>query len=111
LTGAIERSVKMEYEQQLAPAYSPNGKTIAFAAFKGNVPDIYIYDIGSSSITNVTNDKFFDGAPVFSPDGKWLIYSSVVNGYAKLFQLNLANYSERYQLTTGDCNDIDSWLS
>jgi len=111
LTGAIERSVKMDFEQQLSPAYSPNGKTIAFAAFKGNVPDIYSYDIESGAITNVTNDKFFDGAPVFSPDGKWLIYSSVVNGYAKLFKLNLANYAERYQITTGDWNDIDAWFS
>ena len=59
----------------------------------------------------MTNDQFFDGAPVFSPDGKWLVYSSVVNGYAKLFKLNLANPTERYQLTTGDWNDIDAWFS
>jgi Tol biopolymer transport system component len=111
LTGAIQRSVKMEFEQQLSPVYSPDGKSIAFSAFKGNIPDIYIYDIASGSITNVTSDKFFDGAPVFSPDGKWLIYSSVVNGYAKLFKLNLSNYSERYQLTTGEWNDIDAWFS
>ncbi len=111
LSGSIERSVKMDFEQQLAPAYSPDGKSIAFAAFKGNVPDIYLYDLASGSITNVTSDKFFDGAPVFSPDGKWLVYSSVVNGYAKLFKLNLANHGERYQLTTGEWNDIDGWFS
>src|SRR5205807_1934175 len=111
LTGAIERSVKMDYEQQLAPAYSPNGKTIAFAAFKGNVPDIYIYDVASGSITNVTNDKFFDGAPVYSPDGKWLVYSSVVDGYAKLFKMSTANPAERYQLTSGAWNDVDAYFS
>ncbi len=111
LNGRIERSVKMDFEQQLSPAYSPDGKTIAFAGFKGNVPDIYVYDIGSGAIRNLTNDKFFDGAPVFSPDGKWLVYSSVVNGYAKLFKLNLANPVERFQLTSGEWNDIDSWFS
>jgi Tol biopolymer transport system component len=111
LSGAIEHSVKMEFEQQLSPTYSPDGRAIAFSAFKGNVPDIYLYDIASGGIKNLTNDKFFDGAPVFSPDGKWLVYSSVVNGYAKLFKLNLANTSERYQLTTGEWNDIDSWFS
>jgi WD40 repeat protein len=111
LNGRIERSVKMDFEQQLSPSYSPDGKTIAFAGFKGNVPDIYLYDIASGAIRNLTNDKFFDGAPVFSPDGKWLVYSSVVNGYAKLFKLNLANPSERFQLTSGEWNDIDSWFS
>ena len=111
LNGTIERSVKMEFEQQLSPTYSPDGRTIAFAAFKGNVPDIYLYDIASGAIRNLTNDKFFDGAPVFSPDGKWVIYSSVVNGYAKLFKVNLANPAERYQLTKGEWNDIDAWFS
>jgi Periplasmic component of the Tol biopolymer transport system len=111
LNGTIERSVKMDFEQQLSPTYSPDGRTIAFAAFKGNVPDIYTYDIASGAIRNLTNDKFFDGAPVFSPDGKWVIYSSVVNGYAKLFKLNIASPSERYQLTKGEWNDIDSWFS
>ena len=111
LSGRIERSVKMDVEQQLAPAYSPDGRRIAFAAFKGVQPDIFIYDMDSGQISNVTNDPYFDGAPVFSPDGKWLVYSSVINGYAKLIRLNLSNPKERYQLTTGDWNDIDAYFS
>src|SRR5437868_1103314 len=35
LTGRIERSVKMQVEQQLSPTYSPDGKSIAFSAFFG----------------------------------------------------------------------------
>ena len=111
LSGRIERSVALPQEQELSPSYSPDGKRIAFAGYLGPQPDIFIYDIDSGKVTNVTNDHFFDGAPVFSPDGKWLIYSSVVNGYAKLFKLNLANPAERYQLTSGSWNDIDSWFS
>ena len=112
LTGRIERSVPMRIEQQLSPAYSPDGKKIAFAGYQGSQPDIFIYDLTTGEVKNVTNDKFFDGSPVFSPDGNWLVYSSVVNGgYAKLFKLNLASPAERYQLTTGEWNDIDSWFT
>jgi hypothetical protein len=111
LSGAIERSVPMKQEQELSPAYSPDGRKIAFAGFLGPQPDIFLYDLESGQTTNLTNDAFFDGAPVFSPDGKWLVYSSVVNGYAKLFKLNLANPGERYQITSGDWNDIDAWFS
>jgi Tol biopolymer transport system component len=111
LTAAIERSVPMQVEQQLSPSYSPDGRSIAFAAFLGNQPDLFIYDLASGSVTNVTQDKFFDAAPVYSPDGKWLVYSSVIGGYAKLVKLNLANPKERYQLTAGNWNDGDAWFT
>jgi len=111
LNGRIERSVPLPQEQELSPAYSPDGKRIAYAGYVGSQDDIFVYDIESGKTTNITNDKFFDGAPVFSPDGKWLVYSSVVGGYAKLFKLNLANPAERFQITTGKWNDIDAWFS
>ncbi|HWW62025.1 MAG TPA: hypothetical protein VN181_11710, partial [Thermoanaerobaculia bacterium] len=81
LTAAIIRSVSMnkdQVEQQLSPTYSPDGRKIAFSAFHGNQADIYLYDLENGAIDNLTKDAFFDGAPVFSPDGKWLVYSSVV---------------------------------
>ena len=112
LTGRINQSITMkEVEQQLSPAYSPDARQIAFAAFKGNQPDIFVYDLGSGAVTNLTNDRFFDASPVYSPDGKWLIYSSIVDGYAKLFRLNLANPTERFQLTTGQWNDVDAYFT
>jgi Tol biopolymer transport system component len=111
LTAQIIRSVPMTIEQQLSPAFSPDGKKIAFAGNRNNQSDIYLYDIESGGVTNLTNDRFFDGAPVFSPDGKWLVFSSTVDTYAKLFKLNLANPKERFQLTTGNWNDSDAWFS
>ena len=111
LTGNLDRSISMKIEQQLSPTYSPDGRYIAFAGYEGNHPDIFLYDITSGDITNVTQDAFFDGAPVFSPDGKWLVYSSVGEQYAKLYRLNLDKRSERFQLTTGDWNDIDAYFS
>src|SRR5438874_3859293 len=111
LTGQIECSVPMKVEQQLSPVYSPDGRKIAFSGFLGAQDDIFIYDIATGDVKNITSDKFFDGAPAFSPDGQWLVYSSVVDGYAKLFKVNLANPTERYQLTSGKWNDEDAYFS
>ena len=111
LTGAIIRTVPMQIEQQLSPAFSPDGSKIAFAGIMGNQSDIFTYDLESGTITNITSDAFYDGAPVYSPDGRWLVYSSVGERYAKLYKLNLANPKERFQITSGDWNDIDAYFS
>ncbi len=108
LSGKIQDSVAMQVEQQLSPTYSPDGKRIAFQAFRGNRADIFIYDLESNSVSNLTSDDFYDGSPTYSPDGRWLVYSSVVDGYSKLFRIDLQNPSRRYQLTTGTFNDIDA---
>lgn len=111
LTGDIVHSISMPVEQQLSPAYSPDGRKVAFSAINGNQSDIFVYDLDAGTLSNLTNDGFYDGAPVFSPDGHWLVYSSVGERYAKLYRLNVDNPKERYQLTAGDWNDIDAWFS
>ncbi|HEY0593352.1 MAG TPA: BamA/TamA family outer membrane protein, partial [Thermoanaerobaculia bacterium] len=62
-------------------------------------------------VTNLTNDAFFDAAPVYSRDGQSIFYSSVVDGKAKIFRLETANPERRFQLTRGDSNDIDAYPS
>src|SRR5205823_10956442 len=85
---------------------------IAFSGFIGDQDDIFLYDLASGEVKNLTSDHYFDASPTFSPDGKWIVYSSVTTGgYAKLFKINVANPSERFQLTTGPWNDSDSFFS
>lgn len=111
LSGELMKSVSMDVEQQLNPTFSPDGKTIAFHAFSGNRSDIFLYDRETERVRNLTNDEFFDAAPTFSPDGKWIYYSSVVDGFAKLFRMDVSNPLRRFQITTGEWNDIDSFVS
>ncbi|MCM2314308.1 MAG: BamA/TamA family outer membrane protein [Thermoanaerobaculia bacterium] len=108
VTAKLERSVEMSVEQQLNPAFSPDGKKIAFHGFLGNKADIFMYDLESGETTNVTNDDFFDASPSFSPDGRWLIYSSVVDGFSKIFRLDLTDPKVRFKVTEGEWNDIDA---
>jgi Tol biopolymer transport system component len=111
VTAKLERSISMKVEQQLNPVFSPDGKKIAFHAFSGNKADIFMLDLASGQITNVTNDDFFDASPSFSPDGRWLLYSSVVDGFAKLFKLDMNDPTQRFQVTKGEWNDVDGVFS
>jgi len=51
-------------------------------------------------VTNLTNDSFADYAPVFSPDGTFIVYLARVSGNEKLFRLDL-DTKKKTQLTFG----------
>lgn len=113
LNGGMREIIDLgDIEQQLAPAFSPDGRSVAFAGWRNGQFDIFVLDLESRQITNLTNDEIFDGAPTYSPDGRSLVLVSVVgDGYGKLFRMDLADPGRRYQLTTGDSNENDPTYS
>ena len=98
-------------DQQLNPAFSPDGRTVAFRALKEGHADIYTYNLDSKALTNLTQDDAFDFAPTFSPDGQWVYYSAVQGTTAKIFRLKPGVAGSREQITYGDWDDEDAALS
>jgi Tol biopolymer transport system component len=113
LNGGLREIIDMEdLEQQSSPAFSPDGRTVAFSAWRTGKFDIFLLDLESRTITNLTNDEVFDGGPVFSPDGRAVAYvSSVGTGFAKIFRTELDKPGTRYAVTTGDSNENDPTYS
>jgi hypothetical protein len=87
-----------------SPDISPDGTEIAFAALSGAVGDIFIVNIETGQVRNVTNDQFGDFSPSYSPDGKSMLYLARVSGNDKLFRLDLAT-GTKTQLTFGTHDD------
>lgn len=54
--------------------WSPDGRTIAMSAQTMAVSDIFLYDLDSNQVRRLTNDKFADLQPAFSPDGKTIAF-------------------------------------
>src|SRR5438034_368199 len=101
LTREIEQRVPMKsVDEPESPSFSPDGTTMTFAALRGAVGDIYTVDLKSGEVTNLTNDAFADAAPVYSPDGKFIVYNVRVSGNQKLFRLDL-DTKKKTQLTFG----------
>ncbi len=107
LKGKIQRAIEVDVEQQLAPSFSADGSKIAFAGHRDGQFDIFQIDLATDEITKLTNDDIFDGAPVYSPDGKSMTLVSVVGGYAKLFRIDLETPGQRFPVTTGESNEND----
>ncbi|TAM46354.1 MAG: hypothetical protein EPN53_13360 [Acidobacteria bacterium] len=112
VNGGIERMIPMpELDQAMEPAFSPDGRTVAFHAFAGGRADIYLLDLESGKTTNLTDDDAYDSAPVFTPDGTSIVYSSESAENAKLFEISIARPAERRQLTFGAGNDEGACFS
>jgi len=105
INGGLVKIIDMEIEQQRSPAWTPDGRHIAFSGNLGGFYDIFLIDVETLEITNLTNDEIHDAAPTFSPDGRWLTYTAWVGEYSHLFRADMNDLSVRYQLTYGDHND------
>src|SRR5436190_823581 len=101
LTRNIEERVAMKsVDEPESPSFSPDGKTIAFAALRGAIGDIYTVDLGTKQVSNLTNDDFADYGPTYSLDGAFIVYNARVSGNQKLFRLDL-DTKKKTQLTFG----------
>jgi Tol biopolymer transport system component len=60
------------------PQWSPKGDVIALSGFdeSSDFSELYIYDPGSADLRRLTHNHFSDKEPVFTPDGKRLIYTT-----------------------------------
>jgi hypothetical protein len=101
LTRKIEERIPVKsVDSPESPAFSPDGKTIAFAGLRGAIGDIFTVDLSTKEIANVTDDAFADYGPTYSPDGKFIVYNARVSGNQKLFRLDL-DTKKKTQLTFG----------
>ncbi len=101
VTGDIEEMIGLSMvDEPESPDISPDGRTVAFSALRNAIGDIYLLDLETRAVTNLTEDEFADYSPTFSPDGSYLVYVARVSGNNKLFKLDLAT-REKTQLTFG----------
>jgi hypothetical protein len=109
LQNVVTRKIEQRLELKTvdgpeSPDISPDGHEVAFAALRGAVADIFIINLDTKEIRNVTNDAFGDYAPTYSPDGKYLLYLARVSGNDKLFKVDLAS-GTKTQITFGTHDD------
>ncbi len=71
-----------------APAWSPDGKQIAFTSTRDGRPQIYVMNADGTNQHRVGNSIYADFSPTWSPDGKWIAFASTRNGQTDIYMMD-----------------------
>ncbi len=74
----------------LSPAWSPDGKQLAYVSFESGNSAIYIQNLSTGQRRLVSGRKGINGAPAFSPGGKRLAMMLSFGGSPEIYVENLA---------------------
>jgi len=80
-----ELIVSVPHENHALSSVSPDGTRLALVVVNKDHDDINIYDFRSKEITPFKATKYNECDPQFSPDGRWLLYSSDKEGRFEVY--------------------------
>ncbi|MES1225112.1 MAG: S9 family peptidase, partial [Bacteroidota bacterium] len=85
-------------ESSSQPAFSPDGKQLAFVRLADGKPQIFLIPLDGGEASQLTKYKYGAGTPKWSPDGKQIVFSSNI-GLKEMLKDSVLNPS----------HEIPSW--
>ena len=108
--GANAREILRSEEPILSPAWSADGKQIAYVSFETQRPAIYQEIIATGERKKLTNFSGLNSAPAWSPDGKHMAMVLSKDGNPDIYLMNLAT-TELKKITHHSAIDTEpSWF-
>lgn len=69
----------------VGPAWSPDGKRLAFVSDRTGAPQVYVMNADGSNQRRLTFQGSYNTHPAWSPDGRWIAYESRIGGQFDLW--------------------------
>ena len=87
--GANEQPILISNEPIMSPAWSPDGKKLAYVSFENGHSEIFMQTLDGKQRVKLADFKGINGAPAFSPDGKQLALTLSKDGSADIYLMDL----------------------
>jgi TolB protein len=83
-------SLLLSQEPLMSPAWSPDGKQLAYVSFESKRSQIFIQNVFSGERRVVAGFPGINGAPAWSPDGRRLAMTLSKDGNPEIYIMNIA---------------------
>jgi TolB protein len=91
--GAGFRQLTSSQTLNLSPAWSADGKKIAFTSYSAENPNLLILNLDVGNIFTLSAAEGLNTAPAWSPDGKKIALTMTRDGNAEIYTVELKNNS------------------
>ena len=99
-TKKIGKTYLFEFQKVTSFSYAHKDRKIVLSASRYGKPDIYVYNLFSNTLEQITNDNYTDLSPVFTADDKQIIFSSNREGKSNLFAYDYVNKGDEFRNLT-----------
>jgi TolB protein len=97
--GYNPRSLVTSREPIMSPAWSPDGRRLAYVAYRQGRSAINVIDLESGSSREIVSERGINGSPAWSPDGSKLAVTLSFENNPDIYVIDLAT-GNRTRLTT-----------
>lgn len=105
--GEAAQSALASPEPIISPAWSPNGKELAYVSFESRKAVVYVQDVATGQRRAVANFRGTNSAPAWSPDGQQLIATLTRDGISQLYVMSRTGDNLR-RLTSSNAIDTEA---
>jgi Tol biopolymer transport system component len=104
----LTRLTNYEYDDDF-PAWSPDGRHIAFVSWRDGNFEIYVMNADGSDVTRLTDSEERDLGPRWSPDGQHIVFESERDGNWEIYVMNSDGSGQVNISNNGAADRVPDW--
>lgn len=87
--GYNPQTIVSSHDPLMSPAWSPDGRSVAYVSFEADQPSIYVQEVFTGKRTKIASYRGINGSPAWSPDGRRLAMTLSKDGSPDIYVYDL----------------------